>query len=332
MQLPAISILLPFHKEEKWLEEAIRSLLTQTFPHWELLLLAHHATPAALGIARQCCLLDERIQLIPVAGEHLADALNQGITKARGAYLARMDADDISHPDRLKEQWQIMESHPEIGVVSCRTAPHPREKTGEGFLQYMAWQNAIITPEDHLLNRFVESPLAHPTVMFRTNLVNACGNYPTEGPEDYAFWLRLMQQKVNFYKLPHPLLVWRDHPGRLSRTGINYRQEAFEKVRIHYALQVLGAEASGRKLVLCGAGNKAWKKKSKWEQAGIRFDGFSDLIARKRPLPYFAPESIGNDRNCYYISLLQGRGKSDEMTAFFTARGLRPEKDFLVAS
>lgn len=332
MQEPAISILLPFHKEEKWLEEAIASIRSQTFLHWELLLLAHHASPAALEIATQSCLPDKRIQLFPVSGDTLAAVLNQGISMARGSYIARMDADDISHPDRFSEQWQYLESHPETGVVSCQTALHPLEKTGEGFQQYMAWQNAIITAEDHLRHRFVESPLAHPTVMFRASLISSCGDYPTEGPEDYAFWLRLMQQKVSFYKLPQPLLIWRDHPGRLSRTGIRYRQEAFEAVRIHHAQQVLKARANGRKLILCGAGNRAWKKKIRWEQAGIRFDGFSDVIARHRPLPYFAPETIGTDSSCYYISLLQGRGKSDEMMAFFASRGLRPEVDFLIAS
>lgn len=332
MQLPSVSILLPFRQEGRWLKEAIDSIRQQSFTDWELLLLAHEADANSYLLAASARKQDARIKVHRLHGDHLADVLNQGLQMSTGRYIARMDADDVSLPQRLALQNDFLEKNPKTGVISCATAPHPSAKTGEGFLHYMSWQNAIISDEAHRHNRFIESPLAHPTVMFRACLTQQSLGYPSEGPEDYGLWLHWMQDEIRFYKLPEKLLLWRDHEKRLSRSGKMYTAEFFTKTRIRFARRVTALNANGRQIILCGAGTEAWKKKEDWEAEGIQFHGYSDVKTRNKNLPFHPPEMIGRSDNYYYISLLSGRGKATEMLDFFISRGLTPEKDFLVAS
>jgi glycosyltransferase involved in cell wall biosynthesis len=332
MHTPAISILLPFRREGDWLKEAIQSIRQQSFTDWELLLLAHEADHNSIQIALDAKQQDQRILLHEMKGRSLAEVLNQGIRMADGRYIARMDADDVSLPERLALQYAYLESHPNTGLVSCATAAHPSAITGEGFLHYMEWQNSIITAESHRQYRFVESPVAHPTVMYRSVLAQTGSLYPLEGPEDYGLWLQWMQDGIEFYKLPQPLLYWRDHPQRLSRSGFMYSSARFNETRIAFAGKIIEKNLCGRKLILCGAGTEAWRKKAIWEDAGIQFQGYSDVKVRNKNLPYFSPEEIGTNKECYYLSLLSGRGKAAEMLRFFISRGLTPEQDFLVAS
>lgn len=332
MQQPSVSILLPFRQEGIWLKEAIDSIRQQTFTDWELLLLAHEADANSYELAESARKEDTRIKVQCLNGDHLADVLNQGIKLAAGKYIARMDADDFSLPQRIALQYAHLESHPQIGLVACATAPHPSANTGEGFLHYMTWQNAIITAEAHRQNRFIESPVAHPTVMYRSQLMQGSDGYPSAGPEDYGLWLQWMDQGVSFYKLPEKLLLWRDHPSRLSRTGKMYTAGSFDQTRIAFARRITEHHAGSKQIILCGAGTEAWKKKERWEAEGIQFHGYSDVKTRSKNLPLHPPELIGRSDNFYYISLLSGRGKATEMLDFFISRGLTPEKDFLVAS
>jgi hypothetical protein len=123
-----------------------------------------------------------------------------------------MDADDISYPDRLQLQFEFFEKNPAIDVVASQTAFVSDIPGSEGFSIFVDWQNSIIRPEDHALYRFIESPLAHPTVMFRRKLIKKFGLYSTRAvPDDYEMWLRWMDHGVPFYKIPQPLLAWNDH-------------------------------------------------------------------------------------------------------------------------
>lgn len=332
MRKPAVSVILPFSKEENWLLESSNSLLQQTFTDFELLLTGNNTNDETLQLAKKISAGDKRIQLVEKEGHHLGQVLNSVIPLARGKYIARMDADDFALPDRLQRQFEHLENNPGIGLSAVATGPHPSAVTGEGFLNFMHWQNSLIHTEAHYQFRFVEATVAHPAVMMRREIFDAAGYYPEQGPEDFGLWLQWMNAGVRFEKIPEILLYWRDHADRLSRTGTAYAAEAFTQVKIQYAAPVILQHAGQRNIILCGAGKEAWAKKMRWEAAGIRFHGYSDLLQRNRDLPYYDPEKIGHDKNAYYISLLHGRGKAAEMQAFFQSRGLIPDADYLLAS
>jgi hypothetical protein len=102
-----------------------------------------------------------------------------------------MDADDVSHPDRLSQQLRFLQEHPEVGVVGTQVKGFPSRTLGDGYRRYVAWLNALLTPEQIEREIFVESPLAHPSVLMRRSVVEVLGGYQAvEGPEDYDLWLR----------------------------------------------------------------------------------------------------------------------------------------------
>ncbi len=170
-------------------------------------------------IAAQYAGQDPRINLISESRQGIVPALNTGIEHASGKYIARMDADDISYSKRLEYQYDFLEKNPKVDLVACAVNYVGDEGANYGFLEYVKWNNRLLSHDDIALNRFVESPLVHPTVMFRKYIVEKFGGY-REGdfPEDYELWLRLLHHGVKMYKLKDVLLDWNDSDIRLTRT------------------------------------------------------------------------------------------------------------------
>ncbi|MFM1746102.1 MAG: hypothetical protein RLZZ630_2039, partial [Bacteroidota bacterium] len=114
---PLVSILLPFHREGIWLQEAIDSIRGQTYRNWELILIANCPDRITLDLAKQFASQDERILLLQEDRPGIAFALNTGLAAARAPLIARMDADDFSLPERIEKQIRYLESHPEVDVI-----------------------------------------------------------------------------------------------------------------------------------------------------------------------------------------------------------------------
>jgi len=169
--MPRVSILLPFRNAAATLDAAIASIAAQTFTDWELLLIDNASTDESHAIAKRWAARNDRMRLItaPIVG--IAHALNMGLSKVEGRYIARMDADDISHPDRLAKQAAYMDAHAEIGVLGTQTTFRTTVAKSSGMRWLTQWQNAILSPQEHFAKRFVDALLAHPTVMFRRELI-----------------------------------------------------------------------------------------------------------------------------------------------------------------
>jgi glycosyltransferase involved in cell wall biosynthesis len=331
---PEVGIILPFTKETTWLREAIESILQQTFQSFELILVSSQASDEALRIASHYATQDQRIRMVESNVPGIAPALNTGLAHTESPFIARMDADDRAHPLRLQKQIHFLNHHPEIAVVSCQTSIHPDTETGEGMRAFMEWQNRIIDPDDHFRNRFVESPIAHPTVVFRRELISLYGEYSNNGiPEDYELWLRWMSMGVHIHKLNEPLIEWRDHPERLSRTGTDYARDKFFRLKVHYLVPHLKSILHNRRLILCGAGRQIRKQALELEQAGIPIGGFTDVIARNTDNKTFIPaQQIHPTDGNYYLSLVSSRGKSEELRTFLSGKGLNELEDFTLAA
>jgi len=228
-----VSVVLPFYNADTTLKRAIQSILDQAYEDFELLLINNNSTDKSIEIARQA-LDDDRVKLIDEANQGVVHATNKGLKEARGKYIARMDADDWSFPDRLLVQVELLDSQKEIGLVSGKVE-YEGENPKEGFLKYLAWINGVTEPEEIYLNQFVEYPVVNPSIMFRRELVGQFGNYG-EGnfPEDYEFFLRLQQQGVRMKKVKIPVIKWNDLPNRLTRTHPNYSEDAFDHIKAKY--------------------------------------------------------------------------------------------------
>ncbi|NUO01758.1 MAG: glycosyltransferase [Saprospiraceae bacterium] len=329
-----VSIILPFFQVAALaFDEAIRSMAEQSLQDWELILVDNNADAATREIAEKWAKQEARIRIIHEPVQGIAFALNRGLQEARYNLIARMDADDFSQPQRLERQVAYLMAHPEIGVVATQTTFESELDQSEGYDWFVQWQNGIISPEAHARTMFIESPVAHPTVMFRKSLIEDYGPYSTENvPEDYELWLRWCDAGVQFYKLPEPLLVWKDHPQRLSRTHNNYSTEAFWKVKCQYLAAWIRRNADpDKKIVVCGAGKLPRLRAKLLEAQGISIYGYTDVKARQPDGIHFIPlKKLIVPKAWLLLCFISKRGVGEAVAQHFTALGFEEGKDFLI--
>ncbi|MFN3402536.1 MAG: glycosyltransferase family 2 protein [Cytophagaceae bacterium] len=332
--IPAISIILPFYNPGKLLEAAINSILCQSFHDWELILIDNNSSDGSTGFAEQISLSDNRIKLIQENRQGIAYALNAGLAVAKGKYIGRMDADDLSHPERIRKQYDFLEMNMDIDVVSCKTHFHSEHDNAEGYKSYVHWQNNILSPEEHYLNRFVESPLAHPTVVFRRKLIDQFGLYSTDNiPEDYELWLRWMSKGVRFSKLEDTLLNWNDGAGRLSRTHNNYSDAAFLRIKCRYLVQWIRENiSSDKEIIACGTSKECVSRISFLEREGIKISALTDVKA-KNPVDrkFIEADLLNSPEKHFVINFIAKRGVGESIRAFLTGRNYREGRDFILA-
>ncbi len=201
MNTPLVSIGIPFLNCEDCLLDSVRSIFAQTYTNWELILVDDGSTDDSLKIAQSVD--DKRVRVLPSDGRNrrLPARLNQIIQAARGEYIARMDADDLSHPNRLARQVGFLESHKEVDVLGTSAYIVLRQVQPVGKLIMPTTHNVIAR------RKFKTAPVIHPSVMARsawfrrylydeTNIRN----------EDYELWMRSFSESI-FHNLPELLYL-----------------------------------------------------------------------------------------------------------------------------
>lgn len=277
---PLVSILMPVRNEERFLPQALRSLLAQAFAEWELVVVDDGSSDATPRILAEAAMNDRRIRVLTTRGEGLVAALNRGLAACRALLVARMDGDDVAHPLRLAEQVAFLAAHDGVGLVACSFRHFPRHEVGMGMAGYEEWQNALLTHEAIMADLFVESPFVHPSVMFRTQAVRDLGGYREKGwAEDYDLWLRLAAAGTRFARLARQLFFWRERPDRTTRTSGAYSPEAFRLCKLHHLRN--GFLKGEQEVILAGAGRegRAWYRILADE--GVRVSCWVDVDPRK---------------------------------------------------
>ncbi|MGV3637288.1 MAG: glycosyltransferase family 2 protein [Flavobacteriales bacterium] len=328
------SILLPFHNAAGTLEAAVASLVAQTYTDWELLLIDNASTDESASIARRWAGRETRIRVLAEPSIGIAHALNAGLAHATGNYVARMDADDISHPSRIAEQVDYIDTHPGIGVLGTRTVFASSVQESRGMQAFVEWQNNILSPHDHYVKRFVDAPLAHPTVLFRRELVDRFGSYATGPlPEDHELWLRWMDAGVRFAKLPSALLTWNDHPTRLSRSHPNYSVEAFFATKVQWLAKWLHRSLNGRPVIVAGTSLLCQERAMLLEAAGFTIHAYTDVKVRVLPGRHFiAHDQLPPAGEAFIVSFISQRGTGDRIAMYFAGLGLVEGVDFILAA
>ncbi|MDP2365901.1 MAG: glycosyltransferase [Ignavibacteria bacterium] len=234
---PKVSVLMPVFNGEKYLKKAIESVLCQTYTDFEFIIIDDGSTDNSLGIIQ--LFNDTRIKTFKNQSNcGIIDTLNFGLELIRGKYIARMDCDDISLPDRLQRQITYLEEHPDVGVVGCHV------EIVDSQLKPIANPPRPIY-NNHLKWRLIyDCPLMHPSVVFRKELITKYGGYSKQfiHAEDFELWARLVD-KTNFYQLNATLLLLRKHEENIGT--------------VHYELQKrthLEIVESNIESLLCGYG------------------------------------------------------------------------------
>lgn len=334
---PAISVVMPVRDAAATVAAAVRSVQAQTEPDWELIAIDDGSADDSLARLRALAAGDARIRLLAEPPRGLVTALTRGLEAARGAFIARLDADDICLPERLARQRRHLETHPGVGVVACRVI-FGGDARAAGYARHVDWTNRLLSAEAIALARFVESPLAHPSVMFRRELVAHHGGY-REGdfPEDYELWLRWLEAGVRIEKLPEPLLVWNDAPRRLSRRDPRYSPEAFHRVKAGYLARWLAFHNPHHpRVVVWGAGRVTRRRARALLDAGVEATAYVDIDPRKtgRSLggrPVIDPAALPARGACFVVSCVSSAGARELIEARLAAAGYRPGLDYVLA-
>lgn len=315
---------------------AIESIQAQTFGGWELVIVDDGSQDGTPEILRRHAALDRRIFVHRQPPRGIAAALQFGCGKCGAELIARMDADDVMAPRRLAAQRDFLAAHPGVGVVSCRVRFGGTEA---GYAAHVDWVNSLMTPEAMSLRRFVEAPVAHPSVMFRRELLHQHGGYRAgDFPEDYELWLRWLAAGVRFGKAEAELLTWNDPPQRLSRQDSRYSVEAFYRMKCEYLAAWLRQEAAPDRAVwLWGAGRVTRRRFDPLEAHGIRIAGFIDVDEAKRGhhrdgRPVRMADDLPDQGASFILAGVGARGAREKIHLHLAGRGWVEGRDFLLAA
>jgi GT2 family glycosyltransferase len=210
--MPTISVVLPFRDAERFLAEAVHSILAQEFTDFELLAVDDGSRDRSVAILKSLAKCDERVRVLDAGGKGLPAALNLGIRSAAGRYVARMDGDDVALPQRFLEQVAALERHPNLVVVGSAV----EQIDDRGRLLETAWYP--VKPDTiRAVLKSGRCCLCHPATMIRRDALLAAGGYRTSVPltEDFDLWLRLARLG-DLHNLDRPLLRYRLHPGSVA--------------------------------------------------------------------------------------------------------------------
>ena len=336
---PLVSVVLPFRNAGSFLGPAVDSVLRSTFPSYELLLINDGSCDGSEIEANHIGIAQPRVRSIPNSGSGLVDALNTGLAQSRAEFVARMDVDDLCEPDRLSLQYEMLRTDNELCLISCLVEPMHEDRLSPGMREYLHWVNRSVTHDQIIRDLFIESPLPHPSVMFRKDFVCRAGGYRDyDGPEDYDLWLRLALDGGRFAKVSKSLLVWRIHAGSFSRTDSRYRADAFIQRKFEYLLLWITCKelGSGKRFRICGAGKLGRKLQRFLSKNGITAEAFVDTNPKRvgdktLALPVLSPESVQIGEGGYYyigaVGTWPGRKKLQD---FFERRSKERYRDYVI--
>ena len=331
---------MPCYNREDTLEETLESIAAQSLDDFEVVAVDDGSTDGTASILSRWQAKDPRFRFLPVPHAGIIPALNAGLAAARADLIARMDADDRMYPTRLEKQVAYLEAHPGVALVSSHVAGFPAGKLRQGFQHYINWLNSLEAHEDICLEIFVESPLCHPTVVFRKQLVLDLGGYQERGwPEDYDLWLRMAAAGCRFAKLPEVLLDWREHPDRLTRIDSRYSLENFIRAKAHYL--TIGPLANRDAVFIWGAGMHGRRLSKHLLRAGVPLKAFVDIDPKKigrtrRDRPIISPEDLpawwADCQNPVVLAAVGAAGARELIRTQLEQLGLREAQDWWAAA
>lgn len=214
MHEPLVSVLLPVYNGGPYLGASIESLLGQTYRNFELIIVNDGSTDDTAQVIERY--QDPRIRLLNQENRGLSPSLNRAVAAARGKYLARQDADDLSLPSRLEKQVAFLESHPDHGIVGTWAEIFCGLRgTKRAHLHHCA--NAPLK-----FNLIFDNYFVHSSVMVRASLLQRIGPYAAEAsrqPEDFELWSRILRSRCcKMANLPEKLVAYREVEGSICRS------------------------------------------------------------------------------------------------------------------
>ena len=280
---PRVSVVMPVRDAAPWLAEARSALTAQTERDWELLAVDDGSRNRSRAMLERWARADTRVRVLETrpAKSGIVAALNSGLSASRASLIARMDADDLSSPERLALQCRALDRSPSLFCSTCCVEAFPSGSVRDGMRRYFAWQNSLADHAAMARDRFVETPILHPTIVMRAGVLRGVlGGWRECGwPEDWDLFLRAFEKGLTFERVSRVLVRWRLHPGQASRTYARYSEDSFRAARAHFLARALARVAGPVWLLGAGPVGKSLAKCLSLEGAPIA--GFAEIDARK---------------------------------------------------
>jgi len=236
-QAPEITVLMSCYNGSRWLDEAIKSVLNQTFDNFEFIIVDDGSLDNSLSIIKHHSEKDSRIVVITKSNTGLADSLNVGIGQARGEWIARLDADDICEPNRLEKQLALAKDDPRLVFIGSGLLEIDENGNGVKSFKYPE-HHALLVKNLYSARKFPP----HSSAMYRTNVVREMGGYRPriKRAEDCDLWMR-MSESGELGAIKEPLVRIRKHAGQISHDEAGRRQKVDSRVAMtSYWLRRLG--------------------------------------------------------------------------------------------
>lgn len=324
-----VSVVMPVRNGGVYLDAAVESILRQSHAQLELILVDDHSTDGAISTLDRS---DERLQVHASEGDGVVDAFNTGFALCKGDFIARMDGDDISLPQRLACQLDYLDRHPDIEMAGCCVEIFSEDGILGGFRRYEAWLNSVRSPREIHKQIFVESPMPNSGTMFRRGALEQLDGYrEMEWAEDYDLYLRADSMGMKMGKPDPVLLRWREHDTRLTHTSDFYSREQFQRAKVHFLVR---HRLEGRSVVIWGAGPTGRLTHDLIVAEGGEVEGFIEVHPRriggqKRGLPVWGMDKVTEQGLPLVLVAVGAAGARKEITGFMQKHKMTQGQDYL---
>jgi glycosyltransferase involved in cell wall biosynthesis len=320
--VPKVSVLIPVRDARPWLEASLESLWRQSFADFEVVAVDDGSVDGSGELLDTIAAREPRLRVVHTRPRGLPRALATGLRRSRAPLIARHDADDLSHRERLAAQVAHLAAHPEVAVVGCRVRLFPAAAAGAGMRRWIRWHNALLDHEAMRNEVLIDSPLCHGTAIVRRAWLRRAGGWIERGwPEDVDLWIRLFARGARFAKLPRVLYGWRQHPGSATRRDPRYGPSRFAALRLAGLLRLHVRRGAGLGLIGVGRTLDAWRGRLRRAGVGVR-----GLVREGHPHPDVAlPPG-------FLLLAFGAEPARERWRRVLRSRGLREGVDFVFAA
>jgi len=245
---------MPAKNAGKYIDECLTSIRKQTFTFWELIIVNDHSTDDSLKIIEGFCHLDPRIKVFQNSGNGIIPALQLALSKTKGIYIARMDADDVMPEQNLALKFNALSISPPKTIITGLVKFIGTDEVSEGYSKYENWLNERVQKQDYWQWVYRECVIASPNWLVRKQEILDCGGFKDMSyPEDYDHVLKWHTCGFGIKGINETTLFWRVHSERISRNSDRYSQESLFRLKVGHFLK---HELGNTNLILWGTSKK----------------------------------------------------------------------------
>ncbi|MBD3639129.1 MAG: glycosyltransferase family 2 protein [Crocinitomicaceae bacterium] len=245
---------MPVKNAGKYLHQCLDSIISQSFTNWELIAVDDGSTDNTIDILGDFEDRDLRIKVLNNRGDGIIDALHLAFENSSGAYITRMDADDIMPLNKLEKLYHHLANRRKV-VITGRVRYFSDKKVSEGYRRYEDWLNEIIVENTFSENMYRECVVASPNWMVhRSCFEQDISMDSLVYPEDYDMVFQWIKHGYSIESTNHTTHLWREHEERTSRNSDHYQQPAFFRLKTTRFIENFSDQIQGVQLI--GKGQK----------------------------------------------------------------------------